>query len=284
MGLEQKNELAVINSRVVRIIKPEGIYTLIYGIHDTEQSLSLLPDDFDGLVLERSINLTTDIETIVKKKINDSIQDRNFITESARRRLPIYFVDREFNLVTDLVPFCVFGGLEFIFGGVAACEALGRIAQKKVTRRDFLKLGVGLWALNSTAGSSGLLWATSSLNINERVSAEWTRWAEKLHPEVNSLLLTSRNVLIAQKEQFLMEKLGRSHLITSIGGAHVGLEDQILSGTPERIEFLQKIKPLLKTFYDTPSLYQIARFDFDGDNWQMGELMEVPELKNLLVS
>jgi len=202
------------------------------------------------------------------------------------KRLPVYFAD--VHLVEDKA-----ADVEnLLVAGEATLSAylLAKTAQETkhapISRRDFLKLGgkaaLATWLSIPFMSDLGI---SASLEMREgrSASAEFKKASHRLHPEARLLIDTVRNIVIAHKEQRLMEYMkSHPHLVTILGAAHVGIENDIQSSAEKRLAFLQTLKPILHKVYTPGTFYRAVRMDFDGKNWQVGDTFEFPELKALI--
>lgn len=182
-----------------------------------------------------------------------------------------------------------------VYPGVVALLELGVGAtilaniiheKKKMDRRGFLgKVLTGAKAV----GASWLALPAVELSLftsigyqGEHLPPEQRKLVQSTHPETWLFILALRNVVLAQKEHWMMENLGIKNLGTTIGSAHTVLEDEIKKTSEERMALLQALKPLLLTMFDKESIYRIAKFGFDGKDWGLTDGYEVPELKALV--
>lgn len=168
-------------------------------------------------------------------------------------------------------------------------KAVKELKNKKISRRKFLELGgratLASWLSIPLISSLGRI-ITAFTEVGHGPTAELKKISHQLHPEVDLLILTLSNIIFVQKEQWLMEKMDdKPHLATIIGAEHCGIENEIQSPKEKRIEFLERLSPILPLVVSPlETFYQIAIFDFDSKNWQTKEILEVPELKELLYS
>lgn len=157
--------------------------------------------------------------------------------------------------------------------------------KKKMNRRGFLgKMFTGVKA----AGAAWLTLPAAQLSLfvgtgyqGEHIPPEQRKLVQNTHPETWLFILALRNVVLAQKEQWMMENLGIKKLGTTIGSAHTVLEDEINKTSEERMTLLEAFKPLLLTMFDKESIYRIAKYGFNGKDWGLTDGYEVPELKAL---
>lgn len=185
-------------------------------------------------------------------------------------------------------PFLV-AALEGAIGTTLLAQIIKNRQRKTYTRRDFLikgaKAAVGAWLLMPAI--EGLLFTTLGMQ-GEFMPPDIRKLVEKTHPETWFFLLTLRNIVLAHKEQWLMETMGNKPVLaTTIGSAHTGLEDQIMRSPEERLQFLRAVKPLLNRMFDPESIYKMVQFNFYPDRWNWwgpSRVYEIPELKELVTS
>lgn len=162
--------------------------------------------------------------------------------------------------------------------------------RKQITRRGFLKkVGTGFKTAAAVWLSMPLIESLLFLGFGVQgdfVHPNLRKLIEKTHPETWFFILTLRNVVLAQKEQWLMEQMGDKphHIATIIGAAHTGLEDQIRKSPEERLKFLQAVKPLLEHMFVPESVYKMVQFEFNEKrlHWRPTKIFEIPELKELV--
>lgn len=261
---------------VVRIEKPEGFYTIIYGIHSRPTEPQQLPERFDGLFLETGRNNYLEASLNFLKAFKGDRQYQPVFQPLEEKRIPIYFADAFLDEKVIALDSLVTGGE----GGLAVIIASQIRKNGQISRRDFLRATASTWLLTPFVSSMGGFFFG---DIGEEPIAELQKFSHRLHPEDKLLTLTVRNIIIAHKEQWLTERIGKGpHLATILGADHVGIEDWILNSPEERITFLYRSKPIWRPFVAPETVYQMVRFDFDGYQWQVGEIFEVPELKELV--
>lgn len=268
---------------VIMITKPEGIYTVIYGLHETPNPATLLPGHFDGLFVEANDDYSKDPFAVLNWALGRA-QERYFFDYIKGEKIPMYFADMSLsNWGLELTARTLLISAETIIGGKLLLDIAKDLEKRKLSRRDFIVRGVlSIWALGTSTSMVARI-LSSKTGRGDKLSAELIRTNEKVHPETHLLLATVRNVIMAHKEQYLMERIGGNpNFVTTIGAAHVSIEDQIRATPQNRIEFLQAIKPVLKEFADTGTFYKLLRFDFDGNHWRIGDELEIPELKAII--
>lgn len=208
-----------------------------------------------------------------------------------KKRIPIIFADAALSdTIRDKERYLLLA--ETLFGtGLLVNRGIDLIKTKqlsqRLSRRDFLKaardMALAFYLATPAYSSLGIL-ASSEINKGHGPTAEFQKISQKLHPEVDLFVLTLRNAILAQKEQWLMEKMGeRPHCASVLGMAHSGIEDQIRYSPERRLGFLRRLKPVLPWVISSKeTFYQIALLDFNGRFWQVREILEEPELKELI--
>ncbi len=93
-----------------------------------------------------------------------------------------------------------------------------------------------------------------------------------------------RETITAHKEEWLMRNVeGTNHLVTIIGYEHTGIEEQIKKSHEDRFNYLRRLNVIVKGISrQRRGIYSIPRFDFDGNEWKLKEVLEVPDLKELV--
>lgn len=284
---------------VVRLVRPEGTYTIMYGTHTVVQNPNQLPDKMEGIFLETGTNnyIERSLEIIQKLREGSSIslltfrpvvQYTDFFKSLEERQTPIYFLDLHFTDFNSMN--LVQGGLmaaTIIEGGAAAYIMSDLYRTHRVSRRAFLKSLIALW---------GAAEITSFFPIIPPLTAP----SQAVHPEVTTLMQlykdqfeflvnTLREVSIAHKLGWLMQTLGGNpDLGVVIGRGHrdtegkIGLEGRIIQPSQERFEYLESVKGQLPLSIQPESFYRVVECRFNGRDWQVANTLEISELKSLL--
>lgn len=272
---------------VTHIYEPEGTWTIIYGPHtffsyDPKQ----LPKGTDGLFLEHQSNyLKNPLGFLSADKESKDYQP--LIEFAETNRVPVYFADLDIRNEMLVIPAEVLVELTETVVGAAILKKIPQVMRNnRMSRRQFLKIGAralsGAWLMTPMASMVGTT-ASGLTGAEEERTAEFIKLSDRMHPEDILISKTLRNVVLAHKEEWLMNKMGnKPHFSTIFGPLHAGLEDQIQHSPESRIEFVRALRPVLKTVVTPETLYKMIRFDFDGKNWRIGEIFEVPELKELV--
>lgn len=269
---------------IATITKPEGSYSIAYGFHLVEGKPKI-PEGIDGICFEMAYaHPITSAE--IQRVIDAAGSNQKPIIANAKSKgLPLLATDcaiTPFALAEEVV-----GPLEFILSGYLFDKIREEIAKKGgMTRREFFKSmlvgGASLYLALPTVSMLGR--AGSSLTgIGEGQTAELAKAAQKAHPEYKIFIYGLRNVVVAQKMQFILELGTYKHLLATIGAGHVGLENAILSSEEERIAFLIRMKPILpQVVTDPKTLYQITEYRASQDGWEVSKQYEEPKLKQLI--
>jgi len=272
------------------IEKPEGKYVILYTAHHEQVELNeLLPEETDGFFMETGPHdYTADPVEVFR-----CVPDRGYLEEN---NISVYLGDTNLNLSAIITDKAVVVGESILAGSMIGSEISSEIKrhkdkkkEKEIDRRSFLRIGAkGLagaylsMPLISTAGRifSGFTGYGSS------TTAEFKKLSQKLHPEEHIFLYTLRNVVMAHKQQHMMENMNDSQMATLIGAAHTGIEDQIKHSPEERLEFLKALKKagiLKKVIKDPETFYKVLQYDYDEEEGQWSyQETEIPELKELL--
>lgn len=275
---------------VVRIDKPEGTYTIIYGDHSTPQDPEQLPENLEGLVLETGTARWPENLLGYLYYCKNDRQLASLFSRLEEKKIPVIFSDARLRAqLTIPVAENLMAIAEAGLGSNLLTKAKKELKTKQISRRKFLRVtgAVALASYLSTPLLASLSRAASIFtNVGHGPTAEFQKISHKLHPEADLFVLTLRNAILAQKEQWLMEKMGnRPHFATVLGGDHCGIEDQIQYSPQRRLKFLKALKPLLpRVISPKETFYKIAIFDFNGRVWQVRETLEEPELRKLITS
>jgi hypothetical protein len=287
---------------VVKIETKEGIFRIAYGVHTVPQK----PEDVkgtDAIMLESGdleYHLAPEKAIKALHELSQHTQYRNIIEKAAEARQPIYLTDVYEGLALDLLRMFL-GATEMLiaFEALVSLYKLGRemIRTSKMTRRDFLKL-VGKTFLATYFGSH-FVETLSSLafpikgGIDEKTAIRkinrfLINLNEKSHPEVYTVVLTLRNLIMAQKLITIAKEIHneideKPEIGVVVGGGHIGIERALKLTTKERMNTIGKILsiPGLKGLRE--NVAAIARFDYDPQigKWQLTKFYKDPSLLNL---
>lgn len=267
---------------VVTINKPEGVYSIAYGIHLVEKKQEV-PSGVDGICFEWPSKYPSSNDEV--QRVAAVANQKPLFDYAERNRLPLLAVDCSITpvaLAEELV-----GPLEFIMAGYLFGRMRERVAQKGMTRRKFLKTmlvgGAALYLTLPYVSLFGRL-GSSSTGVGEEQTAELSKLTQRIHPEYKILILGLRDTVAAQKMQFLLQNRNYKHLLAPRGTEHVGIEDAILAQESERIDFLSRLRPVLpKVVSDLGTFYQINEYRLlPGGNWEIAQRLEEPSLKAII--
>lgn len=278
--LERRGGLATIH-------KPEGTYSFLYGAHVLAEDPSRLPPDIDGCILETG-EMRWERQPIPAiayfRSAPINRQFRHIIPEAERRGIPLYFVDPVWahSRRRILADFGILGIEAFIgkelIGSNRAREPRSDVPERmQCTMREIL----AAWC---TLPSVAFIGRTISAltGIGNHVTAEALKLSHRLHPEQGAFLTTLRNIVIAEKLEWLMRQTesGR-HLCTVMGAAHVDIERFVQDFTSqERMRRLSLLRPLVSGVIHT-TFTDIVECQFDGKEWQESARFTVPTLQGV---
>lgn len=264
--------------KVITINRKEGKYTILYGMHIKSQDPADIPDDTDAVVLETG---TADYLIDPIKKVNslkDHVQYKELVKQLEQKKIPLIFLDVKyrFNDYALLMADNALASVEWMQGFKMMKDKKGGKGERAV------KIAAASWLLLPFAANMFRLFSTIT-GKGMSQSGKLKRLSHKLHPETDLLYLTLRNALIAEKEVFLAKELGnKPHIVTVLGAGHVGIEDMIAMDDRKRSLNIKSLLPLLKKVAKPEYLYTSVHFHFNGENWEVKEIVEMPELKKLL--
>jgi len=280
MSGERLVNKAKINTEINR---SEGKYTIIYDIHDGKSGYEV-PDEFDGAFLEAGGIKFVD-PVALETRLNGEIGDYEKILSKAKdREVPVYFGD--LSLTEGVEMASIFGiGVEGSLGlGTVFISLFG----KEISRRKFIK-GVGL-----LAGGWLLFPMISRLadympGDSEQVRAIQTgvnKISEVTHPELFKYLLTFRHMVAGYKQEWLMREIGgKPHMVNIWGGMHTGYEDVIKMTLAEKKHWIERQIDSVgaRQAIELESVYTVAKCGASSGKWQVEEMIEVQELKDLVM-
>lgn len=284
---------------VVRLVRPEGTYTIMYGTHTVVQNPNQLPDKLDGIFLETGENkyIEEPLETIQKLKegsvisllsYRSVVQYTDFLKSLEKRRVPIYFADLHFTDFNSMN--LAQGGLvaaTLTEGGAAAYIINDLYRSPRVSRRTILKSLVALWGAAEITALFPIIppLAAPSQAVHPEVTTLIQLYKEQYEFLVNIL----REVSIAHKLGWLMQTLGGNpDLGVVIGRGHrdtegkIRLEGRITQPSQERFEYLKSVKGELPLSVQPESFYRVIECRFNGWDWQVANTLEISELKSLV--
>jgi hypothetical protein len=285
---------------VVRVETPEGIFRIAYGVHTRPQN----PEDVRGvnaIMLETGLFNYDNSQKAIKCFYDiqkDIVQYENLIKEAARSRQPIYF--------TDVDPMILRSSLTFflkVVEGIVAIrliQDLGnlckQVLENKNSRRDFLKLlGGGVLSAYLTSpfvedltNVGAILGKLDGQTARRKVERLLIELNEEIHPELNIIILTLRNLVMAQKlititQDFRGEAGQKPEIAAVVGGAHIGLEKVLRERKENRIKIIQQILSVPGISKLRNEIANIARFDYkpQEERWELTKFYKDPFLLKL---
>ncbi len=275
-------------NEIEEIIKPEGIYSILYGVHILPTDPNLLPQNVSAVFLETGMIKWEDYSMDSLNYLRNHRQYKEIFEQMEKKKITLLLGDVNYRF-SWLIPFLDIAVLqaEASMGMKLLKNSLATFNKnEKLSKKDIAKImggsAAGLWLLLPMLPD--LVRAVSVLtNAGLKKSATLQKAVYKLHPELFLLLKTIREAVIAEKEQKLMEHIGnRPHFATIMGGAHTGLEDQILATREERLKTLQRLKPVIKLLVVPESFYQLAQWNFNGNEWELTRIYNLPELREVV--
>lgn len=285
-GKEYGRVLDTLNSierhgNIVTIEKPEGKYSIAYGMHGNERRENI-PSGVDGVCFEWPAKYPSTNEEVKKRGIGNQ---KPFFDYAHRNRIPLLATDCSVRPAVDQVERFA-DAFEVVLAGELSLKTYKAAAREAMTRRKFLKTmlfgGAAFYFLLPLISSLGR--GMSSLTgIGEEQTVGLSKFTQKIHPEDLIVTLGLRDTVAAQKIQFLLREYGYKHLLAPRGARHVGLETAILAEENERINYLRRLKPIFSIALSDPkTLYQIYEYRLSSSgNWKVAQIMEEPRLKQL---
>lgn len=266
---------------IVEIETQHGLYQIIYGVHEIEQSPEVI-NNSEGLIVEAVGNYSTPAEVQqLLETIQTIPQHQKLLTYCQTEQKSLYLVDLNTAVMRNEVLRAEFKASMETKGAMVlgAWSALLPMASKlkdpthTITRRGLLAGAIGLSAA-TYLGSNGIGEVIAHAqgqpeegSVLRSVDRKVIAANERMHPEIHEIILTYRNYLISQKAEYIAQQ---RHLLTGskpklsilIGAAHVGIESALRLDEEDRLKFIAKIVK------KDPNLKQssIVQVDFDhGD-------------------
>lgn len=266
---------------VVEMETDNAQYRIYYDNHERGIDQRLL-DDCDGLIMEMMADYSDPekAKEMFGKICANKDGSMGLLQIAAKNKKPIYFVDmHEKNSVQkDLSDIETKSVVEFLAGlGIGSYVLKKVIENKKMNRRNFLKLGLGTVAATylSTPMFQGIVSEETVRNDSELPDENSvSRKAEKvlgninriIHPEMKTMTLETRNDLMAQKSETVAKNLSQKirkkpKLALIVGARHFGIEQSLKDTEQARVKRLKK-----DLGEDLPKNSAIARINFiQGD-------------------
>jgi len=277
-------ELSVNRTEInTEINKPEGKYTIIYDAHDDKARYEV-PGEFDGVFLESGvINYVDPVEAEAYLNREDGDWQK-ILLKAQNKGAPVYFDDLTLTVGSVITP-VVGAAVEALVGVGVTLKSLMDV---KMSRRQFVKgLGLlaGLWFLSPVIGTLAT-YIPRDIEQVKAAEAGMMRVNEAVHPEVFKYLLTFRHMVAGYKQEWLMREIGgKPHMVSVWGRAHIGYERVIEMTLAEKKHHIERQIDLARErqVMMLESVYKIAECRFSNGKWQVEEMIDVPELKDLVV-
>lgn len=264
------------NDAAVTITKPDGRYTIVYGLHTREQNAKDIPQDTDLLLLETGVHEWLDDPEKTMQQLSTHVQYARLFEYAEAHHIPVAFVDLKYRYPDMLLLLAdnAFSAAEWIAGY--------QLLQKKGDTKERQKnLVLGAWLLLPFAANIARL-TSAVTGIGLKQTAALKKLSHKLHPEAELLYLTFRNAVIAEKMEFLA-KLGYSnHQTVVMGAAHVGIEDMLEKSSKQRVTLLTQFQSILRKLVRPEYLSSVMILNYTGNAWRVDKVLEIPELKTLV--
>jgi hypothetical protein len=264
---------------VTSIIRPEGTYSILYGIHIKSQDPTDIPADTDAVILETGMHKYLDNPVHSLETLKKHVQYKELFRHLEERRIPVLFVDLKYRFPDPvlLMADTAFSGIEWMAG----INMLKSKNQKAKINKGARYL-VGAWLLLPFI-SNVLRLGSAFIGAGQKQTGELKKLSHRLHPEADFLYLTLRNAVIAEKEKYLMESFGKKpHFVTVLGAGHVGIEDTISWNENKRQQFFNHFVQLIKKVAAKEYVYQSIEYRYNGKKWEVHKIHENPGLKALL--
>lgn len=260
----------------VTITKPDGTFSIVYGLHTREQNASDIPAETSLLLLETGVHTWLDEPEQTIERLRTHVQYARLFEYAEKHHIPVAFVDLKYRYPDMLLLLAdnAFSAGEWIAGY--------QLLQKKGNAKERRKnLVLGAWLLLPFAANIARL-TSAVTGIGLKQTAALKKLSHRLHPEAELLYLTFRNAVIAEKMEYLA-KLGYfKHQTVVLGAAHVGVEDMLEKSSQQRIAQLKQFQSLLHKLVRPEYLSSIMILTHENHTWKVDRTLIVPELSNLL--
>ncbi|MBI4440788.1 hypothetical protein HY639_01345 [Candidatus Woesearchaeota archaeon] len=263
---------------VCHIYKPEGTYTVVYGVHIWQTPPEQIPKT-DGLFLELVSKNADQLNRLMF--CQKSIPYEKVIEHAEQNRIPIYFPDvgfshPELRRVLSRFSDTFYAGV----GGIFALASYAAYHSGAYTTSLCAAMAGGMFLFPYIVDLAGLASILTGRAVEEDIVLQ--KSSRRLFPWRDILIKFSRDALIAYKQEWLMNQQGPSHYTTIIGRGHVGIEDMLLQSLEDTLKVLREIKPLIRWMLVPETVYKIPMVNYTGNEWQHTQTYEVPELKELV--
>ncbi len=277
------------DGNVVQISGPNGLYTIIYGVHILATNPELIPHNTDAVVLETgAVQWTQDPEKALDY-LQQHVQYQELFRRFEQDHISVLFADVNYKTFPLLIPLLdmVLLEAEINLGTRLLKKSYRTMRKKKKSAGDLAKI---------TAGVVGGLWLTSSIlselgrvgsmliGIGQKETAQFQKLSSELHPELFILIKKIRDTVIGYKMQQYALSSHHNSVAAVMGGAHTGLETQLELNERIKINYLERLKPILRVLVVPESLSQMAQLEFKRGQWKLTKIHEFPELKNIIFS
>lgn len=260
------------------IQRPEGEYTIHYGMHIKRQDPRELPHDVSAVMLETGTAKYLDDPLKTVSSLKAHTQYKDLISHLEKKKIPLIFADVKYKYNDYMLLLADNGlaALEWMHGMKLLKKEEGR------TLPDISRLLLGGWLLFPSLVNVARL-ASAFTGIGIRQTGELKKLSHVLHPEVDFLYLTLRNAIIAEKQRVLMDMIGhKRRLATVLGAGHVGIEDMLSMHDALRLQNIKSLLPIIRQFVMPEYFYKAVQYVYNGSHWEVNQVIEVPSLKALL--
>lgn len=282
-------------------IKGNAKYSFVNDVHNIVQSPENLPANGDAFFVETGTGWWTKdpIGHLKAMEAVPSLSMNKMLKQINSDGTPVVFWDLEGEFLTSMPDVGVFAaeagtGIYLLSKAFKKEKAeVNDNSLSRITRRRLGKIGMGVlgswFAVPST--SMVLTLMKKLTGLDSQVINSFDRAQAAIHPEESLYLLTIRNSILAEKEEWLQKKWGGGkHFVTIAGSFHFEkgvhtVEDELKRSSEERIDFLGNplVKPILTTLADPESIYTIVVIRQDETNGtRREERYIVPELYKLV--
>lgn len=285
----------------VKVVETEKAkFRIAYGVHTVEQK----PEDLgevDALMLESgSFDYTSSkerVENLFADKIRHYAQYRKIIKRAEKKEKPIFLGDiTEEDAVTALQM-----GLKLLepIMGVWVLASLLRSGELILPAE--IATGYLLSETSAVGIVDGIILGTKirdylfgeknpsvdKKSFSRAVERFLGDLNERIHPETNTILVTLRNNLMAQKLKTVSEKLEiqnrKPEVGISIGEYHHGIEKALKKDDEERVKLVDKLLNVPGLKKTREKIATIAKFDFnkEEDKWELTDRFKDPHLAKI---
>lgn len=263
-------------ANVVEIERPEAIYRIVYGYHNREQSAKDI-DGLDVLILETGDSDYSNCEAAsnLLEACKKDVLYKSVVKKAEDEKMPIFFADLS-NAEVKTILHDRIKNLEVTVGAVTALVLLASLisSKEKISRREFFEksfFALGSAYLSSHTFLDNIYQISRDSMLDEKTASRHIArilgdLQEKIHPETESLIITLRNQLMAQKMITITKMLdlqdSKIKVGIVVGARHHGIEKALQIKDAKRIKIINDLlnAPELEKARKTASI--IARMDF----------------------